>query len=301
MTEYVDEADNYAADPVSDDEKLAIAKHMLMSSPPGQFWDVLADVRKLLPEGLLDDARAAEVAKAYNAQEGVIVEVGDHCCVLAPEGAVGVAGFKDSWGGGEFTVDHVAAQMIGEDGNGDGDVTADPALEEQRQALQDELEAYRASFFSGAEKSAACVFAAGENTLVAYVSAHKHNLRNWWSGLWSGRYTIRVGEGSADVCGKTSVRGHYFEDGNIQLQTSKDLSPKDLTFSDPQSLAKAVTKFIRESESALHEGLEDMYEKMSHVTLRNMRRAKPITADSFTWNVAKIRMRNTLKQTASGK
>lgn len=35
------------------------------------------DVRKLLPEGLLDDARAAEVAKAYNAQEGVIVEVKD--------------------------------------------------------------------------------------------------------------------------------------------------------------------------------------------------------------------------------
>lgn len=33
------------------------------------------DVRKLLPEGLLDDARAQEVAKAYNAQEGVIVEV----------------------------------------------------------------------------------------------------------------------------------------------------------------------------------------------------------------------------------
>ena len=33
-------------------------------------------MRKLLPEGLLDDARAAEVAKAYNAQEGVIVEVG---------------------------------------------------------------------------------------------------------------------------------------------------------------------------------------------------------------------------------
>lgn len=33
------------------------------------------DVRKLLPEGLLDDARAQEVARAYNAQEGVIVEV----------------------------------------------------------------------------------------------------------------------------------------------------------------------------------------------------------------------------------
>lgn len=40
MAEYADEAD-YALEPVSDAEKLAIATHMLMSSPPGQFWDVL--------------------------------------------------------------------------------------------------------------------------------------------------------------------------------------------------------------------------------------------------------------------
>ena len=39
-------------------------------------WFGPADVKKLVPEGLLDDARAAEVAKAYNAQEGIIVEVG---------------------------------------------------------------------------------------------------------------------------------------------------------------------------------------------------------------------------------
>lgn len=37
---------------------------------------------------------------------------------------------------------------------------------------------------------------------------------------------------------------------------------------DPRSLAKVVTTFIRESESALHEGLEGMYEKMGDVTLR---------------------------------
>lgn len=34
---------------------------------------------------------------------------------------------------------------------------------------------------------------------------------------------------------------------------------------------------------------------------RSMRRTKPITADSFTWNVAKIRMRNTLAQAATNK
>lgn len=40
MAEYSEEAD-YAVEPASDPEKLVIAEHMLMSSPPGQFWDVL--------------------------------------------------------------------------------------------------------------------------------------------------------------------------------------------------------------------------------------------------------------------
>lgn len=40
MAQYSEEVD-YAPEPVSDPEKLAIATHMLMTSPPGQFWDVL--------------------------------------------------------------------------------------------------------------------------------------------------------------------------------------------------------------------------------------------------------------------
>ncbi|CAN0132471.1 unnamed protein product [Ectocarpus fasciculatus] len=305
MAEYVDDAE-YAVEPVSDPEKLEIATHMLMASPPGQFWEVLTDVRKLLPEGLLDDARAQEVAKAYNAQEGVIVEVGDRNAVLAAEGAVtgSGGGFKDSLGGGVFAVDHVAPQVTGE-GPAVGEAeeaAADPALEEQRQALQEALEAYRASHFSVAEKSAACVFEKdGGGGLVAYVSARKHNLRNWWSGTWSGRYTVAVGAGSAEVCGAITVRGHYFEDGNIQLQTSKQVGAKTVAFTSPKSLAEAAVAYMKESESALHEGLEEMYDRMPGVTLRSMRRTKPITADSFTWNVAKIRMRNTLAQAATNK
>eukprot|EP00752_Nemacystus_decipiens_P018183 g16313.t1 len=302
MAEYADEAD-YAVEPVSDPEKLVIAEHMLMSSPPGQFWDVLTDVRKLLPEGLLDDARAQAVAKAYNAREGVLVQIGDHASVLAAEGAVAGGGFKDSLGGALVTVDHVSAEVTGEGPEAaEEELVVDPAREEQRLALQEDLEAYRASHFSEAEKSAACVFAkkGGGGGLVAYVSSRKYNLRNWWSGMWCGRYTVAVGDGSAEVCGTITVRGHYFEAGNIQLQTSKEVAAKTVAFSNAKSLAEAVVSYIRESESALHEGLEAMYDN-SNATLRSMRRTKPITADSFTWNVAKIRMRNTLTQAASGK
>ncbi|CAM9267857.1 unnamed protein product [Pylaiella littoralis] len=294
------EEDDYALEPVGDVEKLSIATHMLMTSPPGQFWDVLTDVRKLLPEGLLDDARAQEVARAYNAQEGVIVEVGDYTAVLAEEGMV-AGGFTNSRGGGVVAIDHVAAQVAGEGIAESEDAAADPVVEEQRQALQEDLEAYRVTHFTVAEKSAACVFAKHGGGFVAYVSACKHNLRNWWSGSWSGRYTIVVGEDSAEVRGAITVRGHYFENGNIQLQTSKEVGAKTVSFSGSKSLAEAVVAYVKESESALHEGLEDMYEKMPDVTLRSMRRAKPITAERFTWNVVKIRMRNTLTQAAAGK
>lgn len=294
---------DYEVEAVSDQEKLAIATHMLMSSPPGQFSDVLTDVRKLLPGGLLDDARAADVAKAYNAQEGVVVQVGDHGVVLAAEGSLDGVNCRDTLTGGAFAVNHTSAEVTAENVGvlGDeGEMAADPSMDQHRCAIEAGLGRYRASFFSGAEKSAACVFAK-EGTLVAYVSAHKYNIRNWWTGSWSGRYEVAVGGGSVKVSGAITVRGHYFENGNIQLQTSKQVTPKTITFADSASLSDAVTGYIRESESALHEGLENMYERMGDVTLRSMRRTKPITADRFSWNIAQIRMRNTLTQNSTGK
>ncbi|CAN0585118.1 unnamed protein product, partial [Ectocarpus sp. 12 AP-2014] len=44
------------------------------------------------------------------------------------------------------------------------------------------------------------------------------------------RYTVAVGAGSAEVCGAITVRGHYFENGNIQLQTSKQVGAKTVAF-----------------------------------------------------------------------
>lgn len=53
------------------------------------------------------------------------------------------------------------------------------------------------------------------------------------------RYTIAVGEeGSAEVCGTITVRGHYFENGNIQLQTSKEVAAKTVTFSVSEASGK---------------------------------------------------------------
>lgn len=41
---------------LTDAEKLAIASHFLLNAPPGEFDEVLGDVRALMPEGVLSDA-----------------------------------------------------------------------------------------------------------------------------------------------------------------------------------------------------------------------------------------------------
>lgn len=64
-------------DMITDEERLQIAQHFLLSSPPCQFHEVLADVKKILPDGLLTDPLAAGIARAHNVKTGRVVVTPD--------------------------------------------------------------------------------------------------------------------------------------------------------------------------------------------------------------------------------
>ena len=75
-----------------------------------------------------------------------------------------------------------------------------------------------------------------------------------------------LGDGEAIVSGTVKVRAHYFEDGNVQLQTTK----------------------VRTAESALQCGLERMYDNVSVKTAKAMRRVLPITHVKMNWNIHEL-------------
>ena len=58
---------------ITDEERLQIAQHFLLSSPPCQFHEVLTDVKKILPDGLLTDPLAAGIARAHNVKTGRVI------------------------------------------------------------------------------------------------------------------------------------------------------------------------------------------------------------------------------------
>lgn len=69
-------ADTWQEEEASGDEKLRIAQHFLVSSPPGQVHEVLRDVAKLAPHILTESALRGALY-AYNKKCMVPVRVPD--------------------------------------------------------------------------------------------------------------------------------------------------------------------------------------------------------------------------------
>jgi capping protein alpha len=189
-----------------------------------------------------------------------------------------------------WQIDPYSAKMV--DGSSPEPATeVEATAETRRQSLESELHRYRRSSFSPGV-SASSVFATekegGACTLVAYVSCEHVNLRNWWSGSWMGRYEVAYDDGSAKirVSGTVKVRAHYFESGNMQLETSQDVPP---TCIGSDEGAAGIMSVIKTSEDSLHQQLEEMYANMGD-SLKAARRARPIKADKFAWNIHQVRM-----------
>lgn len=76
----------------------------------------------------------------------------------------------------------------------------------------------------------------------------------------------------------------------MQLQTSKAVPSTSLSGSSPSDVASAAVAAIKAAESALQEGLEEMYGSMDEETFRAMRRTMPITRTKMDWNISAVRM-----------
>ena len=91
-------------------------------------------------------------------------------------------------------------------------------------------------------------------------------------------------------------RRHYFEDGNVQLQTHKAYDDRPLDFADAAGLAAVAVNTIDACETDLQKGLQDMYDNMSNETFKAMRRVMPITRTKMKWNIHEISLNRNLRK-----
>lgn len=269
---------------ISDEEKLKIAQHFLLSSPPGQFQEVLADVRKLLPDGLLTDPLTAGIARAFHAKGKVVSTPSGAKTVVCAQGEVDATHYIDVKSKTAFLFNHLTLASE----NDGAPAVFDQSLESKREAIQSTLDSRFTARFP-AEDSAVSVFSK-DGAITIIIVAEKKNLRNFWSGKWTSIWNITFTGEVASIAGEVKIHGHYFEDGNVQLQTSKVLPSVALRYASDGELAASIDDHIQNAESSLQAGLEDVYANMSDETFKSMRRSMPITRTKMDWNVNAVRM-----------
>jgi hypothetical protein len=117
-------------------------------------------------------------------------------------------------------------------------VTINDALESRRKAVYNAVVNYVNNNYKP-EDSGVSVFSTGDK-IVVVISSEKPNLRNFWSGRWTSAWTI-VGN---KVAGNIKIHAHYFEDGNVQLQTAKAAPEKHLQGNTDAAFADAFVAFV---------------------------------------------------------
>ncbi|RHY43335.1 hypothetical protein DYB34_010163 [Aphanomyces astaci] len=271
------------ADVLSDAEKLNVAKGFLLASPPGEVRDVSKDVAKLLPRGLLSDTALRGILHTYNVENSLPVQIPNEDeskrLVVCQEGEVDVGHYLDTHGRKVWGFDHVTQEILAQDVQ-DASARFTSSLEPLRAELQLEVDAYLATQFGN--QGGAAVFAT-DSTITIVLSTERVSLRNFWSGRWKSKWTLtNVSPDAATLAGRIDLHVHYFEDGNLQLQSHKDVAPVPVT---GESLAQAVLAVFRAEEHVVHSNLEDMYINMTEETFKEMRRVMPVTQTKMEWNL----------------
>lgn len=272
----------------SDEQKLNIANYFVQSSPPGEVHEVLIDVAKLVNDaGLLTDDKIKEMLMKYNVEQLQTAKApsGEQVCV-SEYGAVGDGEYVDPATGKVLAFDHRKMSFTGET---DKKQSLDAKIGEFRQAIDDAMNKY----ISQQYKKGKCVvttYGADDGAITVCLSAKNVHLAAFWSGGWRATFKLNVTSGSTVEC-DSKVHVHYFEDGNVQLNSAISKS-FDISVTTPEETAAAVVKAVGQHESSYQSSLEEMYVDMHRSTFKKMRRFLPITKAMMNWNVYAHSLKN---------
>jgi capping protein alpha len=238
---------------------------------------------------ILTDHVASGIARVSNLKAAKVVTApSGHKTLLTPAAEIDPCHYYDATEKTTYGVDHLTLVTRTENIAASQDNSLSSLCDE----LQLLANSYANTAYSPTEEHAAGAYAK-EGIVTIVLTGEKTNLKNFWSGRWTSVWTISDLDADADCCtfaGEIKVHVHYFEDGNLQMQSTKFSPVALMSFTSDSDLAAKVIARIQDEENALQGGLEELYGSMNNETIRSMRRVMPITKTKMEWNVNAVRM-----------
>jgi len=264
---------------VSDEEKVSIASNFILNSPPGELNEVLHDVKVLLKNSvLLNEVTSSVLQCNKNQLTRVTVQNIPHPCVISEFNDMGNGNFLDPRSRKCFKYDHLRREASGCD-----DWDPDPTTDNWRVPLEKALDDYVLNHYYAGFCS---VFAKKEGPVViinACIEGHQFSPKNYWNGQWTSKWSIAIENGLAIVKGNLKIQVHFYEEGNVQLISLKEVE-QNIVVSNEDQMAEDFIKVIEESESHYQKAVGNNFSSMSDTTFKALRRQLPLTKTKMEWD-----------------
>jgi len=257
---------------VGDNEKLRIASEFLLHSPPGEFNDVFNDIRVLIHNDALLQQGVAGAFQQYNTTQFTPVDMPgqSYKVLISQHGQIDATHYLDPRSNQVFAFDHM--RQVASDPQ---PATGGP--DSNRTMVDDAFKSYVSEHYPAGVST---VYNTGGGVITAVLVDNKYSPRNFWNGRWRSVWVIKISGNTATLNGTLMTQVHYYEDGNVQLNSEKSV---EITATGP-GFAASITSAVKKAESEYQTALNESYAQLSDTTFKALRRNLPITRNKLDWN-----------------
>jgi len=252
--------------------QLATVSAFVEGAPPGELADVIADIKALTIDTPALVSQLGPSFKKYNEEQLATVKLpgGSQHVIVSSHNFLGEGRYYDVESSSSFAFDHSTQKASAVQSH-----VLEGSQADLVKSILKNLGAHTKEHYPNASYGVYPI--ENDSKIAILLVANKYSPNNFWNGRWRSLYIFSPSESS--LTGSIKVDVHYYEDGNVRLQTTKPIS-----VSIPSASASAVLREITVAEKRYQEELNKGFNNLSEGAFKGLRRQLPITRQKIEWD-----------------